>query len=43
MVFDQRSKAKKYSPQDGDTLEKIAQRESTPECRLTAARIALFN
>ena len=43
MVYDPRSKAKKYSPQDGDTLEKIAQRESTPGCKLTASRIALFN
>ncbi len=43
MLFDKKSKAKKYKLQDGDTLEKIAQRESTPELKLTASQIAIFN
>jgi peptidoglycan hydrolase-like protein with peptidoglycan-binding domain len=43
MVFDQRAKAKKYTLKDGDSLQAIAQRESTPGHPLTAADLARFN
>ncbi len=43
MVFDQRSKAKKYTPRDGDTLEKIAERERAAGNPVSASEIARFN
>jgi len=41
--FDSRDTATKYTPQDGDTLEEIAERETANGNPLTAAEIALFN
>ena len=43
MGFERRSAATKYQPQDGDTLEKIAERETAAGNALTAAEIARFN
>ena len=43
MVFDARSKAKKYVPVEGDTLDTIAARETQNGNPLTAADIARFN
>lgn len=43
MGFDSRDTSTPYTPQDGDTLEKIAQRETANGNPLTAAEIALFN
>ena len=43
MGFDSRVTATKYTPQDGDTLEEIARRETANGNPLTAEEIALFN
>ncbi|MGD2123659.1 MAG: peptidoglycan-binding protein [Gemmatimonadota bacterium] len=43
MGFDSRDTSTPYTPQDGDTLEKIAQRETANGNPLTAAEIARFN
>ena len=43
MGFDNRSKARKYEPQEGDTLAKIAERETAAGNRLTWQEIAKFN
>jgi hypothetical protein len=43
MGFDKRGLAKSYTPQDGDTLEKIAQRETAAGNAVTAGDIARFN
>lgn len=43
MVFDSRERAKKYTPSDGDTLEKIAQRECDAGNEVTWEEIAKFN
>ncbi len=40
---DAQSSAKKYSPQDGDTLEKIAERETAAGNEMTWQSIAKFN
>ncbi len=43
MGFDARKNAKSYTPQDGDTLEKIAERETAAGNALTWQDIARFN
>lgn len=43
MGFERRSTATKYKAQDGDTLEKIAEREAAAGNAITAADIARFN
>ncbi len=43
MGFERRSMATKYRPQDGDTLEKIAEREAAAGNAVSAAEIARFN
>jgi len=41
--FDKRGAARKYTPQDGDTLEKIAERETANGNPMTAGELARFN
>ena len=43
MGFDKRSAAKEYEPQDDDTLEAIAERETQAGNPITASDIARFN
>jgi hypothetical protein len=43
MGYDKKSNAKKYNPQDDDTLDKIAEREGSSDNPLTGADIAKFN
>ncbi len=43
MIINRRSKSKKYKLQDGDTLEKIAEREGAKDFPLTGAVLAKFN
>ncbi len=43
MGFERRSMATKYRPRDGDTLERIAEREAAAGNAVSAAEIARFN
>ena len=43
MGFDSRTSAKTYSPEDGDTLKTIAERETAAGNQLTWQELALFN
>ena len=43
MSFDNRNNAKKYTPQDGDTLQAIAERETAEGNEVTWQEIAKFN
>ena len=43
MSFDNRNNAKKYTPQDGDTLQAIAERETAEGNEITWQEIARFN
>ena len=43
MLFDASAKAKPYVPQEGDTLDAIAKRESPAGVEMTWQQLALFN